>query len=205
MREKWGASPEDTVLMFVSRLAKEKNVGLAIAAYRGIREKLPQTKMVFVGDGPMRKQLEKSCPDAIFTGIKKGEELAAHYASGDLFLFPSLTETFGNVITEAIASGLAVLSYDKAAAKELIINNNNGIVVPPGDELEFINAAVSLALDKPRLQRIRQAAAPSIYHLSWEAIYSSFEETLINVINHHETTNIRMIKSLQSIIYPSNA
>lgn len=205
LREKWGASPDDTVLMFVSRLAKEKNVGLAIAAYRGIREKLPQTKMVFVGDGPMRKQLEKSCPEAIFSGIKKGEELATHYASGDLFLFPSLTETFGNVISEAIASGLAVLSYDKAAAKELIVNNINAIVVPPGDEFEFINAAVALALDKPRLQRIRQAAAPSISHLSWEAIYSSFEETLVNVINRHETSNPGMIKALRPAIYPSNA
>lgn len=205
LREQWGAGPEDTILMFVSRLAKEKNVGLAIAAYRGIKEKLPQAKMVFVGDGPMRKQLEKSCPDAIFTGIKKGEELATHYASGDLFLFPSLTETFGNVISEAMASGLAVLSYDKAAAKELIINGKNGIVVPPGDEFEFVNAVVSLALDKARLQSIRQAAAPSISHLSWDAIYSSFEETLVKVIGRHESSNPKMIKSKLPVIYPSSA
>ena len=201
LREKWGVNPEDTVLMFVSRLAKEKNVSLAIAAYRSIKEKIPKAKLVFVGDGPMRKQLEISCPDAIFSGVKKGEELAAHYASGDLFLFPSLTETFGNVIPEAIASGLAVLSYDKAAARELIINGKNGIVVTPGDELEFINAAVSLALDKHRLKSIRQAAAPSISHLSWDGIYSNFEETLINVIDRHEISNPRLFNSLQPVTY----
>ena len=120
-------------------------------------------------------------------------------------MFPSLTETFGNVISEAIASGLAVLSYDKAAAKELITNGENGMVVSPGDELAFVNAGISLALDKLRMKRIRQAAAPSISHLSWEAIYNSFEETMINVIERHATTNPRKIDSLMPMIYPANA
>lgn len=206
LREQWGAAPEDTVLVFVSRLAKEKNVGLAIAAYRAIREKLPRTKLVFVGDGPMRKQLQETCPEAIFSGVKKGEELAAHYASGDLFLFPSLTETFGNVISEAIASGLAVLSYDKAAARELISNGQNGVVVTPGDELAFVNAAVALALDRTAQHNIRQAAAPSIARLSWDAIYSSFEETLFHVIERHESANAKTtVKSLRPAISPSSA
>ncbi len=205
LRAKWRAAPDDLVLMFVSRLAKEKNVGLAIAAYRAIKEKLPQTRMVFVGDGPMRKQLEETCPDAIFTGVKKGEELAAHYASADIFLFPSLTETFGNVITEAMASGLAVLSYDKAAAKELIEHGKNGMVVPPGDELKFVNTAASLALDTPGIQRIRQAAAPSIAHLGWDAIHNSFAQTLLRTVEHHEMANPGFIKVMQPAISQPSA
>lgn len=205
LREQWGVKPDDMVILFVSRLAKEKNVGLAISAYRAIKAKLPTARMVFVGDGPMRKQLENICPDAIFTGIRKGAELSAHYASGDLFLFPSLTETFGNVISEAMASGLAVLSYDKAAAKELIVNGKNGMVVAPGDELAFVNAAVELAQNATLQQSIRQAVVPSISHLSWEAIYSSFEETLCNVIERHDFTHSSAPRRLQPAISHSNA
>jgi glycosyltransferase involved in cell wall biosynthesis len=186
LRETWGANPEDVVALFVSRLAMEKNVGLAISAFRAIKLKLPTAKLVFVGDGPMRKQLEISCPDVIFSGVRKNEDLAAHYASSDLFLFPSLTETFGNVVPEALASGLAVLSYDKAAAKELIHSEKNGILVTPGEELSFINAAVELATNVPKQQEIRLAAAGSIAHLGWDAIHNSFVDTLSNVLERHE-------------------
>lgn len=205
LRESWGVKPEETVVLFVSRLAKEKNVGLAIAAYRAIQSRLPQAKMVMVGDGPMRSKLQETCPDVIFTGVKKGAELAMHYASGDIFLFPSLTETFGNVISEAMASGLAVLSYNKAAALEIIENGVNGAVVNPGDELEFINAAVELAANQNKQHSIRQAAAPSIAHLSWDAIYSTFEDILHNVITQHERKQSAVSKPLRTAINPSNA
>jgi len=205
LREQWGVLPADQVVLFVSRLAKEKNVGLAIAAYRAIKAQLPAAKMVFVGDGPMRSQLQATCPDAIFAGVRKGKDLAAHYASGDLFLFPSLTETFGNVISEALASGLAVLSFDKAAAREIIKHGENGLVVPPGDELAFVNTAVELARDTTLQHTIRQAAAASVAHLSWESIYNSFEETLSGVIAQHEWKLSVTDKGLQTAISRPNA
>ena len=186
LRESWGASPDDVVVLFVSRLAMEKNVGLAISAFRAIKLRLPSAKLVFVGDGPMRKQLEEACPEAIFAGVRIDEDLAAHYASGDVFLFPSLTETFGNVVPEALASGLAVLSYDKAGARELIITGQNGVLVPAGEELGFIKAAVDLATNMNKVQKVRQAAAASVAHLGWDAIYSSFEETLYSVLEQHD-------------------
>lgn len=198
LRESWGASPDDVVVLFVSRLAMEKNVGLAISAFRAIKLQLPSAKLVFVGDGPMRKQLEVSCKEAIFAGVRKGEDLAAHYASGDIFLFPSLTETFGNVVPEALASGLAVLSYAKAAANELITTGQNGVLVSPGAELEFVNAAVELATNLHQQQQVRQAAAASVAHLGWEAIYNSFAETLYGVLDRHDWQFSTANKTLRS-------
>jgi len=198
LRSSWGASPDDVVVLFVSRLAMEKNVSLAISAFRAIKLQLPGAKLVFVGDGPMRKKLEESCKEAIFAGVRKGEDLAVHYASGDVFLFPSLTETFGNVVPEALASGLAVLSYAKAAAKELITSGQNGVLVSPGEELEFINAAVELATNLHKQQQIRQVAAASVAHLGWEAIYSSFAETLYGVLERHDWQFSTASKTLRS-------
>lgn len=196
LREQWGANTGDVVVLFVSRLAKEKNVGLAISAFRAIKMRLPSAKLIFVGDGPMRKQLQESCPEAVFAGVRKNEDLAAHYASGDVFLFPSLTETFGNVVPEALASGLAVLSYAQAGAKELIVSGQNGVLVSPGEELEFVNAAVELATNLHKQKKVRQAAAASVAHLGWEAIYSSFAATLYNVLNQHDRKAFSVSKPL---------
>jgi glycosyltransferase involved in cell wall biosynthesis len=207
LRESWGAAPDDVVAIFVSRLAMEKNVSLAISAFRAIKQKLPNAKMVFVGDGPMRKQLEASCPEVIFAGVRKHEELAAHYASGDLFLFPSLTETFGNVVPEALASGLAVLSYAKAAAAELITHEQNGMLVAPGEELAFIDAAVDLATNLDKQQRIRQVAANSVVHLGWDAIHNSFVDTLSKVLERHDghLTKTSRPPLRNNTVSPSNA
>jgi glycosyltransferase involved in cell wall biosynthesis len=185
LRESWGVGSDDLVVMLVGRLAKEKNVGLVIAAFQAIQMRLPSAKLVFVGDGPLRKQLEETCPQAIFAGVRKGEELAAHYASGDVFLFPSLTETFGNVVPEALASGLAVVSYANAAALELITSGKNGVLVLPGEELDFINAAVNIATNPLKRQLVRQVAPLSVAHLGWDAIYDRFIDTLSGVLDRH--------------------
>ena len=186
LRESWGASPDDVVVLLVGRLAKEKNIDLVIASFQAIKLRLPSAKLVFVGDGPLRNHLEKTCPDAIFAGVRKNEDLAIHYASGDVFLFSSLTETFGNVVPEALASGLAVLSYANAAAKELITSEQNGVLVSPGEESEFVNASVDLATQPHKQLEVRQAAAISVAHLGWESVYSSFEEALYRVLDSHK-------------------
>jgi glycosyltransferase involved in cell wall biosynthesis len=177
--------PDDPVVILVGRLAREKNVGLVVSAFRAIQAKLPRAKLVFVGDGPLRKDLEEAMPDAHFAGIRKHEELATHYESGDLFLFPSLTETFCNVVPEAMASGLAVLSYANAAALELINPEHNGVLVPNGDELAFVNAAVALATDPARQQQLRASAPQGVAHLAWSAVSDSFEAVLRDVLSRH--------------------
>ena len=182
LRAEWGAQDDDLVVLLVGRLAKEKNVGLVVSAYRAIQARVPRAKLVLVGDGPLRKALEEACPEAHFAGIRKAQELAAHYASADLFLFASMTETFGNVVPEAMASGLAVLSYDCAAAKELIVSGDNGLLVSTGDDIAFVNASVNLATDALRLDHYRQRAVSSVAHRSWDSIYDSFVQTLRNVL-----------------------
>ena len=185
LRAQWGAQGNDPVVLLVGRLAKEKNVGLVVSAYRAIQTRLPRAKLVLVGDGPLRKALEEACPEAHFAGIRKGADLAAYYASADLFLFASVTETFGNVVPEAMASGLAVVSYDCAAAKELIVSGDNGLLVPAGDDIAFINACVNLATDAVRIDQYRSRAVTSVAHRSWDHIYDSFVQTLRHVLDGH--------------------
>ena len=110
LRQRWGVDDEGIVALFVSRLAVEKNIPLAAKAFERIKARHPRVACVFVGDGPERTKLEKQHPDYIFAGMQQGEALARHYASADLFVFPSVTETFGNVVTEAMASGLVTLA-----------------------------------------------------------------------------------------------
>ncbi|HSD39313.1 MAG TPA: glycosyltransferase family 1 protein [Rhodocyclaceae bacterium] len=134
LRAQWGASDDSLIVANVGRLAAEKNLKLAARAFEAIREQHPDARMVWVGDGPSRAALERRHGEHVFSGAKRGEELAAHYASADIFLFPSLTETYGNVVPEAMASGLGVVAYKDAAAAELIHDGQQGLVVTPGDE-----------------------------------------------------------------------
>ena len=185
LRAQWGVQGDDLVVLLVGRLAKEKNVGLVVSAYRAIQARTPRAKLVLVGDGPLRKALEEACPEAQFSGNRKGAELSAHYASADLFLFASVTETFGNVVTEAMASGLAVVSYDRAAAKEMIVSGENGLLVPTGDDIAFVNACVNLAGDALRIDQYRTRAVASVAGRSWDRIYDTFVQTLRHVLAVH--------------------
>ena len=187
LRASWGAGDTDVVVLHVGRLAKEKNVNVVLTAFAAIQSRLPTAKLVFVGDGPLRKSLQEACPQAIFAGIKTGSELAAHYASGDVFLFPSLTDTFGNVVPEALASGLAVLSYAVAAAANLITPGRNGALVQPGEELDFIHTAVDLAVDSDKRTALRRVAPASVAHMSWMAVADNFITTLRAVMERHDS------------------
>lgn len=186
LRSSWGISNDQLVVAYVGRLAAEKNLLLVVRAFTAIHAVQPNARLLFVGDGPLRKQLERSNANYIFAGMRRDEDLAAHYASADLFLFPSLTETFGNVTTEALASGLGVVAYDCAAAGELIRNGDNGRVVPSGDEALFISAAVELARNPKLLAALRQRAADSVRHLDWAEISGDLDLLLQETIHTHE-------------------
>jgi glycosyltransferase involved in cell wall biosynthesis len=178
LRRSWGVSDRDLVVACVGRVAPEKNVSLAIAAYRAMQEHAPSARLVIVGDGPQRNPLERRHPDVVFTGMLTGEPLAAHFASADLFLFPSETETFGNVTLEALASGLVVVAYDYAAARAHVIPGRTGVLAPHGDARAFVAAAVTLARAPERLRQMRQHVPESVAHLEWGRVVERFEALL---------------------------
>ena len=178
LRRLWGAEPSDPVILYVGRLATEKNVNQVYEAYQLAAAQNSRAQLVFVGDGPKRAALEKRCPDATFCGTQSGVDLAEHYASADIFVFPSQTETFGNVTTEALASGMAVVAYDHAAAGELIRDGENGRTVPMSSPDIFNQVVAELTGDKARRRALRRAASASVAHLTWELISDQVETLL---------------------------
>lgn len=175
LRAEWGATEQSPVVLAVGRLAAEKNLGTLIQAFQALRQQQPLAKLVLVGDGPQRAALQASCPEAIFAGLRRGEDLATHYASADLFAFPSLTETFGNVVPEALASGLPVVAFDYAAAAQLLRSQTAGALAAFGDNQAFIDAVTALGSNHSEL-RSKGAQAQGIAKLlGWDAILNSME------------------------------
>ncbi len=177
LRRRWGLSDNDLAVLYVGRIAGEKNLTLAIDAYRAMKRVDGSAKFIVVGDGPLRVSLQNDHPDLIFCGTQIGEELAKHYASADVFLFPSETETFGNVTLEAMASGLVVIAYDYAAAKSHIIHGETGVLVPYGDSKAFVDSSVGLLASRP-LDGIRRRAREHAAAISWARVVERFEALL---------------------------
>lgn len=175
LRAQWGANEQTPVLLYVGRLAAEKNLALLLHSYQSLAKPLP---LVIVGDGPLRKSLQKALPQAHFTGTLVGDELARHYASADVFVFPSRSETFGNVVLEAMASGLATLAYDLAAASMLIEHGHNGLLAIDGDEQAFCQALQDCAQDSELRRRLRLNARKSATAFSWQHIVGELEQLL---------------------------
>jgi glycosyltransferase involved in cell wall biosynthesis len=170
LRASWGAGPGTMVALCVGRLAPEKNLNALVAAVEAMREHEPRVRLVLVGDGPEKDRLQARCPDAIFAGMRRGVDLAAHYASADVFLFPSVTETYGNVVPEAMASGLAVVAYDVAAAGQLIRHGENGLLARADDTLEFCRVARRLAGDLALARSLGLPARETALRLDWGRI-----------------------------------
>ncbi len=191
LRASWGADDTTPVVMLVSRIAAEKNLPLAINAFGQMRAANPAAKMVMVGDGPARAELQRQYPEIIFAGMKTGEELAEHYASGDIFIYPSQTETYGNVTVEAMASGLATIAYDYAAARQHIVHNINGVLVPLGDTDAFVLQAKLLINNMERIRRLRCAARETVKSLTWDRIMSQMESVLIKTVRAQKDQHVQ--------------
>jgi len=181
LRRAWGAAQDAPVALYVGRLAAEKNIALTVRAFEVMRSQRPDLRLVFVGDGPLRSKLERAHPEYHFAGMRLGEDLAAHYASGDVFLFASETETFGNVVTEAMASGLLVLAYDYAAPRLHIRSGEDGVTVPYRDADAYLAAATNLVRDRSRWPGIRLRARARMESLSWSGIVDAFEARIAQV------------------------
>jgi glycosyltransferase involved in cell wall biosynthesis len=178
LRSLWGAAPGDPVLIHVGRLAAEKNLEALVQAWAAARARCPRAKLVLVGDGPARSELQARCPDAIFAGTRRGEDLAAHYASADMFMFPSLTETYGNVTVEAMASGLAVVAFGYAAAGECIRHEYDGLLARLGDANGFVTLAANAVSDVARARAMGARARATALRLGWDAVVAQLEALL---------------------------
>jgi glycosyltransferase involved in cell wall biosynthesis len=186
LRKSWNVGDDDPVVIYVGRIAPEKNLDLAVQAFRKLQVRMPSARYVWVGDGPARAELAARNSDFIFTGTQLGEDLARHYASADLFAFPSLTETFGNVTLEAMASGLAVVAFDQGAAHEHIANGISGIRVPPDEPQAFISAMFALGIDDVLRAAVRQNARMAVAALAPDAVIADFESLLMRLVEENE-------------------
>ena len=192
LRESWGVDADTPVVLYVGRIAREKNLDLAVQTFRAMQQVAPKARYVWVGDGPARAALQAAHPDFIFVGMKRDEALAAHYASADLFPFSSLSETFGNVILEALAAGLPVVAYTEGAAREHLIDGVNGFRIASGEAAAFTKAAVLLAGDLNLIRHMGRAAVESVERLSPDAVIREFENLLRELVeenmhDHHVT------------------
>jgi glycosyltransferase involved in cell wall biosynthesis len=188
LRLRWDARDDAPVFLAVGRVAAEKNVELALRAFAAARRERPDARLVVVGDGPARARLEAAHPEARFVGVLRGAELAAYYASADVFLFPSLTDTFGNVVMEALASGLPVVAFDCAAAAEHVTDGLSGRIAFAGDEAAFMAAVRVLALAAPEtLAPMRAAAVAAARRARWDDVLSRFEARLEDTVDAIET------------------
>jgi glycosyltransferase involved in cell wall biosynthesis len=175
LRRQWGVAPGDPVAIHVGRLAPEKNLPVLTAAFEAMRRREPRARLVLVGEGPAIGLLRQRCPDAVFAGIQTGEALATHYASGDIFLFPSLTETYGNVTPEAMASGLAIVAYNYAAAAEHLVHDASGLLAHYDDAAGFTALAAALVTDPIRIRGLGLRARAKATELDWGRVVQALE------------------------------
>ena len=188
LRAAWGAGPDTLVVVCVGRLAPEKNLGLLVDAFEAMRAVRPDSLLLLVGDGPARRELQARCPAAVFAGTRSGLDLAAHYASADVFVFPSTTETFGNVTPEAMASGLPVVAYDYAAAARLVRSGENGLLAPLDDAAAFVRQAEALAMDPACARAMGVQARQTGLLQQWEGIVGQVEGLMKRAL--HQTPEL---------------
>lgn len=181
LRAQWGADDDTPVALCVSRFAREKNFPLVIEAFEAMRKARPDVKLVLVGDGPMADELRKRNVGYVIAGRLVNGQLSAHYASGDVFLFPSVTETFGNVTLEAAASGLGIVAYRYAAAREHLEHGRSALLAPFDDRYAFMAAAQRMVQDPALPRRLGRAARTAAEPLTWEKIVGDFEAVLADV------------------------
>jgi glycosyltransferase involved in cell wall biosynthesis len=190
LRSQWGLKPGQLAVIYVGRIAPEKNLPLAVRAFREIQKIHRDARYIWIGDGPARATLAADNGDFIFCGIQRGAELARHFASADLFLFPSLTETFGNVTLEALASGLPAVAFDYGAAGEHL-HDDCGRRVRFGDEDGFVRATLDLVRADVTNPAMRAAAVAAVRQLDPASVAATFAKMLAGLAQAQATPPAR--------------
>jgi glycosyltransferase involved in cell wall biosynthesis len=188
VRRALGWAPDDVVITYVSRIALEKNVDYLADALSIVAARRPEVRLLWVGDGPARPALERRIGSfAHFAGYRQGEDLADHYAASDIFAFSSLTETFGNVVLEAMASGLPVVALRAGGVGETVQSETTGLLVEPSEPAASFAAAILRLVEQPALRtRMAHAARKSALDQSWDEIMSRLRDRYQVVIEERD-------------------
>lgn len=182
LRESWGATDQTKVLISVGRMAPEKNLEQVLKVFDSLKYLGNQIKLVMVGDGPLKEQFKQRYPEIIFPGMLSQSNLANYYASSDLFVFPSQTETFGNVTLEALASGIPVLAFDCAAARDWVQTDVNGWLVSESKPENFVAKAIEIFKSETLLDDVTNSTRQQIVHLDWDQIAEQVESVFWDAI-----------------------
>jgi glycosyltransferase involved in cell wall biosynthesis len=173
-RERFGARDQEVVLLYVGRISKEKNLDVLADAYRRLRHSDMPVRLAMVGDGPYLKELREKLPEACYTGYLTGLDLAKAFASADVFAFPSTTDTFGNVVLEAMASGLPAVVSDEGGPPELVKEGATGCITKGLDVADFTRALRTLAGDATLRRAMGANAVRSVQDRDWIAAVEEF-------------------------------
>ncbi|MNC22223.1 GDP-mannose-dependent alpha-mannosyltransferase [compost metagenome] len=190
MRERYGIEAP-LLLIYVGRIAPEKDIATLLAAMRLLPDSIATAAhLLIVGDGPQLPELRAAAPQNVtFSGSKYGEELAELYATGDLFVFPSCTETFGNVVLEAMASGLPVIAADAGGSRDLVVSGRSGTLFEPHNPAAMAEAICRLA-EQPELRMaMGQEGRRLALSRSWDHIFDGL------ISDYQEVIEGRRIKS----------
>jgi glycosyltransferase involved in cell wall biosynthesis len=172
--DKFGTANGQVRLLYVGRVSREKDLDVLVQAYRRLRDEEVPVQLLVVGHGPYSQALAEAVPDALFTGYLRGKDLATAYASSDIFVFPSTTDTFGNVIIEAQASGVPVIVSDSGGPKELVDDQSNGLVTKSHDAEDFARAIRDLAGNAEKRKAMGTRARESVVNRTWPSAVRKF-------------------------------
>ncbi|HMP91081.1 MAG TPA: glycosyltransferase family 1 protein [Kiritimatiellia bacterium] len=176
LRASWGCDRQTRVLLYVGRLSREKNLDCLVEAYIRLRQQHRDIRLVLTGEGPHEQELKTTLQDSsvIFTGIKRGEELARHYASADVFVFPSETDTLGNVVLEAQASGLPVVVSSVGGPRDCVLDGISGIVLPQMNSESLAVTLDDMINRKAAMTAMKSAARRHSRRFTHEGAFDAF-------------------------------
>ena len=186
-RQSLGVADDEVLVSYVGRLVKEKNTGLLVRIFDGLKRRGIPFRPMIVGNGPEEAVMRAALPDAIFAGFLHGEALARAYASSDVFVFPSESETFGNVTLEAMASGVPAVCANASGSRSLVAEGETGFLVSAANEYGFIDRIATLAARRELRLLMAAAALERALHYRWDNVMSGLLSNYVDVIEETET------------------
>lgn len=171
-RSRFGVGPADLLVTYIGRLAVEKDLRRLLTAWQSLEARRGRAQLVLVGQGPLEAEIrERAMPGVHLAGLLSGTALAEAYASADLFVFPSPTETFGNSLLEAMGSGVAALAVGAGGVLDFAEHGVNAWLAPPHDSGSFASAMLQLMNDGALRERLVRGGLETAASRSWDAIY----------------------------------